>query len=145
MRGTRKKKSFRARLKPNEIKTREEQMRQFRYKCAYVTGKFLSLLSNSMIAFTVVVFIVTWLSGMYEGTPISSTIAKTYDTWKYLCTIFIPYLLGIVALLALSVRILGYDAKGRMLKVIKQANEKSVYALLVVMAVVAILYFDHVY
>lgn len=144
VRGSRRK-SFTARLKPHELKTREEQMKDFRYQCAKVTGNLLYFCANLYISGIFVIFVTMWLVGMYEGTQIIHTFNESYSIWNEILTQFVPVLAPVSIMLAVSVKILSFDAKGRIVKTMKIATDRSMYFLILVMASISVLYFDKIH
>lgn len=136
-------KSFTSRLKPNELKTREEQMKDFRYQCAKLTGNFLYFCANLYISGIFVIFMTMLLVGMYEGTQIFHTFNESYIIWNDILTQLIPVLAPVSIMLAVSVKILSFDAKGRAVKAMKVATDRSMYFLILIMASISVLYFDN--
>lgn len=136
-------KSFTARLKPDELKTREDQMKDFRYQCAKLTGNFLYLCANLYIGGIFIIFMTMFLVGMYEGTQILHTFKESYNIWKDILTQLVPVLAPVSIMLAISVKILSFDAKGRAVKAMKVATDRSMYFLILIMASISVLYFDN--
>lgn len=136
-------KSFTARLKPDELKTREDQMKDFRYQCAKLTGNFLYLCANLYIGGIFIIFMTMFLVGMYEGTQIFHTFKESYNIWKDILTQLVPVLAPVSIMLAISVKILSFDAKGRAVKAMKVATDRSMYFLILIMASISVLYFDN--
>lgn len=136
-------KKFQDRLKPNEMKTREEQMRQFRYECAKITGNALYFFANIYLTGVFIIFVTMWLAGMYEGTQILTTFKESYKIWEDIISSTVPVLTPVSIMLVASVKMLSYDAKGRELKRMKIAMERSMYFMILIMISISVLYFDH--
>lgn len=127
-------------IKPDEVKIREQQMKKFRYDAAHLTGLALSILGNGFIILTFAIFMISFISGLFEGVDAGTSWNESFALWKMVCDTSLLTCVAASSLLALAVRVLSHDAKGRDMKKMRKATDRSLFTLLVFMSSVSILY-----
>lgn len=116
-------------------------MKTFRYDSAKHTGLVMSFLGNGFLCLTFSVFMVSFLSGIFNGVEAGDSWEAAYVLWKKICDAFLPALVIVVILLSVAVRVLVHDAKGtRDTKITNKATNRSIFSLLVFMSTTTLLY-----